>query len=170
MRELLLQQLDIPWALASGYYLPGLTDEIAHWRPSANAVGLVAREGSFYPEWPDEEQEPIPDTTVGWLLWHMEWWWSGAVEGTRGGRSPGPGEFAWSGSAGASRARLTGLHDEWVAILTTSDLSHSCTAPFPTPQPLSEIAAWLNVELMKNVAELGQLMRLRANRLPGDGD
>ena len=170
MRELLLQQLEIPWALASGYYLPGLTDEIAHWRPSANTVGLVAREGSFYPEWPDEEQEPISDTTVGWLLWHMEWWWSGAVEGTRGGRSPGPGEFAWSGSAGASRARLTGLHDKWVAILTTSDLSLSCTAPFPTPQPLSVIAAWLNVELMKNVAELGQLMRLRANRLPGDGD
>ena len=164
MRELLLRQLDIPWTLFSEYYLPAVTDDIAAWRPSANAVGLVIRDGTAYPEWPDETTEPIPDTTVGWLLWHIEWWWSNAIHGARGAGSTKPQAFGWSGSAEASRVRLIELHDQWVEILNTTDLDHQCDAPFPTPQPLSAIAGWVNVELMKNVAELGQLMRLRANR------
>jgi hypothetical protein len=55
------------------------------------------------------------------------------------------------------------LHDQWVRILKASDLASTCPAPLPTPQPLVTIASWVNVELAKNVAEIGQLLRLRQN-------
>jgi hypothetical protein len=164
MRKTLLQQLEIVWMLATQHYFPALTDELAHWNPSSNAVGLRMRDGAAYPEWPDEKSDPIPDTTAGWLLWHIEWWWSNAIEGVRGGASADPLSFAWSGSAEASRERLDLLHTQWVEILNSTPMDHQCAAPFPTPQPLSTIAAWVNMELMKNLAELGLLIRLRANR------
>jgi hypothetical protein len=163
MRKTLLQQLEIPWMLATEYYFPALTDELVHWRPSSNAVGLKMRDGAAYPEWPDERNQ-LPDTTAGWLLWHMEWWWSNAIEGVRAAQSADPQSFEWSGSADASRERLNTLHDRWVEILVTTPIDHVCISPFPEPQPLSTVAAWVNVELMKNVAELGLLIRLRANR------
>ena len=150
--------------LAAEYYLPALTEEFVHWEPSSNVVGLQVLDDAAYPDWPDESGDPIPDTTAGWLLWHMEWWWSNAIEGVRGGPSADPLRFAWSGSAKASRVKLKSLYDEWVEILNTTPMDHPCAAPFPTPQPLSVIAAWVNVELMKNVAELGLLIRLHANR------
>lgn len=164
MRELLLQQLDIPWTLGAGYCFPALTDELVHWKPSSNVVGLTIRDGAAYPEWPDESADPIPGTTAGWLLWHMEWWWSNAVEGVRNAPGAEPLGFAWSGSVEASRAKLNALQVKWVEILSATPMDHPCAAPFPTPQPLSVIAAWVNVELMKNVAELGLLIRLYANR------
>lgn len=163
LSEILLRQLDIPWMLASQYYLPSLTDELLHWEPSANCVGLRRDGDGFYPEWPGET-EPFPDTTAGWLMWHMEWWWTNAIAGVEGGEASDPLTFAWSGSAAAGRVRLARLHKQWVGILKSTDFDCLCSAPFPEPQPLSAVAAWLNVELMKNVAELGLLVRLYTNR------
>lgn len=41
MRALLLQQLSIPWSLATRHYLPALSDEIASWEPFMNVVKLA---------------------------------------------------------------------------------------------------------------------------------
>lgn len=164
MRELLLSQLDIPWSLATRYHLPAIkSDEVLHWAPSANTVRLQLQGDQFYADWPDEENPPLPDTTIGWLMWHIEWWWTDAIGGVRGITARDPSRVAWSGSREASHARLVELHDEWREILTTIDLDTICVAPWPTPQPLSTIASWVNVELMKNVAEIGQLLMLRNN-------
>ena len=163
-REVLVQQMAIPWALAESWCLPRLDDAMVHWAPSPHAVGLEARDGGWYPRMPDETAEPIPDVTCAWLLWHVEWWWSNALRGVAGEPALGPDDVPWSGGAGASRATIARLHDEWVAVLASADLDHPCSAPWPHPQPLSLVAAWVNLELMKNVAELGQLVRLHANR------
>ncbi len=165
MTDVLVQQLGITWSLATEWCLPRVTEEVAHWRPSSNAVGLEPREGGLFAQMPAEE-EAIPDVTCAWLLWHVEWWWSNAVRGVAGRPARGPGEVPWSGSPERSRARITRLHDEWLAIITTTDLDHPCSAPWPEPRPLGLVAGWVNIELMKNVAELGQLVRLHANRHP----
>ena len=136
-----------------------------HWEPTSNVVRLRKHEGSYYGDWPDEERQPIPDATIGWLLWHIEWWWTDAIAGVRGHTARPPTSVAWSGSLEASRHRLVELHDEWRDLLTTTDLDTTCSAPWPTPQPLSTIASWVNVELMKNIAEIGQLLRLHSNQL-----
>lgn len=98
MRALLLQQLSIPWSLATRHYLPALSDEIASWEPSMNVVKLADMHGWMIGEWPDEQSEPIPDSTAGWLLWHIEWWESDAVRG---------GEWSWQ--FGSLDPRLVGV-------------------------------------------------------------
>jgi hypothetical protein len=163
MRALLLQQLSIP-SLATRHYLPALSDEIASWEPSMNVVKLADMHGRMIGEWPDEQSEPIPDSTAGWLLWHIEWWWSEGVRGVNGHGSSDPSTHAWSGSVAASCSTLQELHDHWAELLSTTDLDHTRAGPLPSLQPLAVIGAWVNVELMKNVAELGQLIRLHANR------
>lgn len=166
MRDLLLQQLEIPWSLATRHYFPGVArDEVVvHWEPTSNVVRLRVRDEHYYADWPDEESHPMPDATIGWLLWHIEWWWADAIAGARGEAGQKPTSVPWSGSLQASQQQLTLLHDEWQNVLNTTDLDTACTAPWPTPQPLSTIAAWVNVELMKNVAEIGQILRLHGNQ------
>lgn len=137
---------------------------MVHREPSSNVTRLRMRDGDHYGDLPDEESDSIPDAAIGWLLWHMEWWWANAVAGARGGARQDPGSVTWSGSLSASRQRLTVLHDEWQEIVTKTELDAMCLAPWPTPQPLATIAAWVNVELMKNVAEIGQLLRLYGNQ------
>lgn len=60
MRALLLQQLSIPWSLATRHYLPALSDEIASWEPSMNVVKLAEMHGRMIGEWPGEQSDPIP--------------------------------------------------------------------------------------------------------------
>ncbi|BFO22883.1 hypothetical protein SHKM778_92710 [Streptomyces sp. KM77-8] len=62
---------------------------------------------------------------------------------------------------------LRALREEWLTVvdgLTEADLS--ATAPFPWPNDpahtKAHMVAWVNTELMKNVAEIGQLRLLRA--------
>jgi hypothetical protein len=56
--------------------------------------------------------------------------------------------------AAARRALLAGLdHD---------GLNRPVTCPWDTPKTLAHSASWLNIELTKNIAELGQLRLLRA--------
>lgn len=154
-RDLLLQQLEIPWSLATQYCFPALSDEMVDWAPSHNSL----RRG----QWPDEQADPIPDATIGWLLWHMEWWWTNAIRGVGDGPLADPHEVPWDRSVAASCTALAGLRDEWVRILSLTDIDRECRWPWESPKPLSDTAAWLNVELTKNVAELGQVVRLHAN-------
>lgn len=65
-----------------------------------------------------------------------------------------------------SVTQITVLHDTWVRLLAMTPLDQVCAGPWPTPQPFSTIAAWVNVELMKNVAEIGQTLRLHGNHTP----
>jgi hypothetical protein len=64
-------------------------------------------------------------------------------------------------------AWLRGLRDEWLAALDgLTDADLDATAPFPWQDDprhtVAHMAAWVNAELMKNVAEIGQLRLLRA--------
>lgn len=159
MRTLLLEQLEIPWALASRYILPNLTPAHLFWEPSRNVVSVKKTPEGWRSQLPESETPPVPDTTIAWLLWHIEWWWGDAVAGVEGRTARAPADVAWSGTLSDSLAELNRLHAAWVEILSQRDLAMRCAGPWPTPQPLSTIAGWVNVELMKNVAELGMVSR-----------
>jgi len=74
----------------------------------------------------------------------------------------------WPGSADAVRARFTDLRNEWVAAierLTDDDLRSPANCRWPMQdRPFSDIVGWLNVELMKNAAEIGYARFLYAVR------
>ena len=152
-------QFDIAWALTT-YHLEGLTTEECLWRPAP--VGLHVHldpNGEWRADWPDREGYDIGPPSIAWITWHISFWWSMTLD-----HSFGPGTLTreavtWPGSADAVRGRLTGLKEQWLAALGglgPEDLASSRHTRWPLQdRPFEEIVGWLNVELMKNAAEIG---------------
>ena len=152
-------QFDIAWALTS-YHLEGLTTEECLWRPAS--VGLHVHQdadGGWRADWPEREGYDIGPPSIAWITWHINFWWSMTLD-----YSFGPGTLTreavtWPGSADAVRARITGLKDQWLTALGRlgpDDLASSRLTRWPLQdRPFEEIVGWLNVELMKNAAEIG---------------
>jgi hypothetical protein len=168
LRDLLEWQLRLAWSLAE-LRLAGLTDAECRWEPAPGSWTVrPGPDGRWRPDWAEPEPDPVPTTTIGWLSWHLTWWWSTVLAHATGAAVPARTEVYWPGSAEATVAGLHRLHDGWAAVLADADLDVPIGYPWPAPRPLAQAAAWANQELMKNVAELGQLRDLhRALSRPG---
>ncbi|WP_447002145.1 DinB family protein [Saccharothrix isguenensis] len=159
--DLLRRQFDLTWALFE-YHLERLTSEDHLWEPA----GLVwtIRDGA--PDWAESEPDPTPVPTIAWVSWHIGWWWSVTIDHAAGRPTRERTDVVWPGPEFVADW-LRGLRDEWLQLLPGLDLA----APSDFPQPggtVGHTAAWVNAELMKNVAEIGQLRLLRAaGRCPG---
>lgn len=173
-RELLRWQFDLTWSLFE-YHLERLRPEDLMWEPGP-LCWTVRRdgEGHWVPDWADTEPDPVPVPTGAWLTWHMDWWWSVALEHLRGRIPPDRREVVWPGPERIVD-RLRDLRVHWSEVLERlreEDLE--APAPFPWPpdsgMTVAHTVAWVNAELMKNVSEVGQLMLLRASREPVDRD
>ena len=80
MRDVLLRQLELVWSFAVQFVLDGVQEELALWEPSTNVVTVHNAGGEWIADWPDEEHPPLPDATIAWLLWHIEFWWTNAAD------------------------------------------------------------------------------------------
>ena len=160
MRQLLLSQLDLAWGFATRFVIGEVDRELALWEPSAHTITVHSTEDGWLADWPDEEHPPLPDATVGWLLWHIEWWWNNACDATEGRPARKPDEVVWSGSADG----IVATHDRWRGILTRHDLDLPVPGLMPEPRPFWFVASWVNFELTKNLSEINQLKLQRANR------
>jgi hypothetical protein len=152
-------QFDIAWALTA-YHLEGLTTEECLWRPAR--VGLHVHQdpdGSWRADWPDREGYDIGPPSIGWITWHINFWWSMTLNHSFGDATLTREQVTWPGSADAVRARINQLKDEWreaVAGLGEDDLRSTRHTRWPMQdRPFGDIVSWLNVELMKNAAEIG---------------
>jgi hypothetical protein len=158
-------QFDLTWRLAQ-YHLPSLTDDACLWEPSPHSWTVrPSAEGMWHPDWADVEPDLIPTATIGWITWHMLWWWSGLIAATREETPPAHDEIPWPGSADAVVQRLESLAAEWSALLADlddPDLERPLAHPWSEPRPLRIALAWANAELMKNVAEIGYVRLLYA--------
>jgi hypothetical protein len=161
--ETLRWQFGLTWRLAQ-VHLPALSDETCLWEPTPHSWSVRrVSDGSWRSDWADSEPDPAPTVTIGWLTWHIIWWWSGLIAVVREEAPPRPQEVYWPGSADGVRRQLEGLHTEWTEILfglSTDDLERPLAYPWPEPRPLRYALAWCNSELMKNVAELGYVRLL----------
>lgn len=159
---LLSSQFQMAWALAS-HHLEGLTTEECLWRPAPRGLHL---DSNGVGEWPAHEGYDLGPPSIAWITWHMCFWWRKALEHLRGQTSLAFSSVTWPGTATLVRAELMSLCDEWrTTVLARGDLG----APQPASWPLldasgAEIAAWLNLELMKNAAEIGLVRFLYAVR------
>ncbi|MGW4502985.1 DinB family protein [Micromonospora sp. NPDC004336] len=150
------------------YHLERLEPADFLWEP-AEHCWTVRRDahGGWVPDWADSEPDPVPVPTVAWLTWHIGWWWTVTVDHLRGRPVRQRTDVGWPGAGEPTVAWLRGLRTEWLDVLdglTDADLDRA--APFPWQDDprhtVTHTAAWVNVELMKNVAEIGQLRLLRA--------
>jgi hypothetical protein len=168
-RDLLRWQFELTWSLFE-LHLAELTPEDFLWEPADHCWTVrQAGDGTWVPDWAESEPDPIPVPTIGWLSWHIGWWWTVTMDHAQGRRPPEREEITWPGDGQAAISWLRELHEEWLSIvdrLTDSDLDGP--APFPwqdsPDKTVAHMVGWVNSELMKNAAEIGQLRLLRAAR------
>ena len=158
-------QFDLAWALAD-LHLTALVPDDFLWEP-APLTWTVRPDanGVWRPDWADVEPDPVPVPTVAWLTWHIDWWWSTALDQLEGLAPRDRTEVTWPGPD-AVVARLRGLAARWRDALPGADPVAPSAFPWGagTDHTVAHTALWVNVELTKNVAEIGQLRLLRAAR------
>jgi hypothetical protein len=161
--SLLVEQFDLVWSLAS-LHLDALVEDDFLWQPTS-LVWTVHHgdDGLWRPDFAEVELDPIPVPTIAWLTWHIDWWWSTALAHASGQVVPGQTDVYWAGSGAVPRLRT--LAADWRALLTDADFTRPLAYPWDPPKTMGHTASWVNVELMKNVAEIGQLRLLRAAEL-----
>ncbi|MDP9848759.1 DinB family protein [Streptosporangium lutulentum] len=164
--DVLRWQFDLTWSLLE-LHLPRLEQEDFLWEPAAHYWTVRPGDGGWVPDWEETELDPIPVPTIGWVTWHIGWWWSVTIDHAQGRTPREREEIRWPGDGKATVEWLRGLRVEWLEVLerlTEADLD--ATAPFPwqdSPElTVAHMIGWVNAELMKNTAELGQLRLLRA--------
>src|ERR1041384_7117115 len=158
-RDLLRWQFELTWSLFE-HHLELLDPADLLWEPQTPAVFTMRHNGTGWDrDWPTPEQEPTGVATAAWLTWHIGWWWTAAVDHVRGDE---PREVVWPGPELAVEW-LRGLRAQWLDVLATADLEATTGFPWPAgTMSRAHTLAWVNAELMKNVAEIGQLRRLAA--------
>lgn len=166
---LLRWQFDLAWSLFD-YHLAQLEPGDFLWEPAALCWTMHrAEDGTWTPDWADSEPDPVPVPTVGWLSWHLGWWWSVALDQLQGHEPRERTAVAWPGPGEPTVSWLRGLRADWLAALdrlTDADLAAAVAflAEGDPRRTLGHLIAWANAELMKNVAEIGQLRLQRAAR------
>ncbi|MBN8467379.1 DinB family protein [Corallococcus exiguus] len=159
LRSVLLTQLDTAWALTQ-YHLNGLTTQECLLRPARKGLHVEqGPDGVWRAEWPESEGYDIGPASIAWLTWHMGFWWSMVHDHSFGTGALKREDVHWPGTAEGVQAWITRLHDQWrsaVMGLDDSELHASTRTRWPLEgRPFADIVAWVNLELMKNAAELG---------------
>ncbi|GAA1459898.1 DinB family protein [Nocardiopsis exhalans] len=162
-RDLLRDQYDMTWALFE-YHLERLQPEDFLWEPAELCWTLRQGPGGVWtPDWADSEPDPVPVPTIAWLTWHIGWWWTVTLDHTLGRTPQERAEIRWPGEE-RTADWLRGLNLDWVEALSEVDLDSPASFPWQgaNGKTNAHTAAWVNSELMKNAAEVGQLRMLRA--------
>ena len=160
---ILEQQLHLTWSLAN-QVLQDMTDTEALWTPADDSYTVRDETPSgWVADWHEPEPSPAPPASIAWLLWHVTWWWSMVIDHSFGGGTLRRQDVLWPG-AEASLRELTELHDRWVELLaelTDDDLGDNGRTrwPYTDGRAFGHVVAWVNVELTKNVAEIGLTRR-----------
>ncbi len=160
-------QFGVAWRFGERFVLPHLSDAACLWLPGGQGVSVHrASDNRWVADWPGEEVDgPPPVASVGWLTWHVQWWWSGAIAGALGVPGPDRDEVSWAGDADSVRAELAKLAGTWSDVLDrthAAELDSPTSYPIEAVQPRWRLYAWVNFELTKNLAEIGDALRFYA--------
>ncbi|RFU88231.1 DinB family protein [Streptomyces triticagri] len=164
---LLRWQFDLTWALFE-YHLERLEPDDFLWEAARPSWTLhPTPDGGWVPDFAETEPDPVPVPTIAWLSWHIGWWWGMAADHAHGRSPRDRADIDWPGAGAPAVAWLRALRTDWLEALDTLTATDLTTvAPFPwandPAHTTAHMIAWVNAELMKNAAEIGQLRLQRA--------
>lgn len=169
VRDAALDQFDLVRTFAE-LHLDALREDDFRWAPTE--LHWTVHQGAdsrWYPDWADAEPDPIPVPTVAWLTWQMSWWWATALDDLAGRPHRKREDVTWPGTGAASIAEIRSLATAWrdaVAALGEADWQRPSGFPWTVDagKTVTDAVLWVNVELTKNISEIGQLRLLRAAR------
>jgi hypothetical protein len=164
----LSRQFDTAWALTH-YHLESLTTQECLWRPADAGLHVhQGADGSWQAAWPEHEGYSLGPSSIAWLTWHLQFWWSMVLDHCFAQGTLKREDVIWPGSAHTVRARITALEQQWRAVLgglTDEQLQETGRTQWPfKDRPLGDVIAWANVELTKSAAEIGYARFLYARR------
>jgi DinB family protein len=169
MIEHIRLQFDLAWALTD-LHLTALSENDFWWEP-ADLCWTVRRDdaGQWQVDFADVEPDPVPVPTIAWLAWHIDFWWSAAIDSLQGRVAVAAADVTWAGSGSAAVARIRTLAELWrnlLAGMTAADLARASGFPWRIDdgRTVADTALWVAVELTKNASEIGQLRLLHAAR------
>jgi DinB superfamily len=166
MTDEILWQFDLTWALTD-LHLSALVDDDFLWQPAPLCWTVRPdASGVWRPDWADTEPDPLPVPTIGWLTWHIDWWWTVAIDHLTGANPRDRTDITWPGDGAAAVSRLRELARRWRELLAGADLDRPSSFPWGADagRTVAHTALWVNVELTKNISEIGQLRLIRAAR------
>lgn len=155
--------------------LDRLTDEDCLWEPASNCWSVRRQsDGTWAADWAMPEPDPVPATSIGWVMWHIGFWWQRTYDQCFGEIDPAGEARDWSavaattpwpGDVTAAVNWLGECRDRWIAALECLDetalaSSERCSWFADGACSLGHVLAWGNIELMNNAAEIGQLRHL----------
>ena len=157
---LIQSQFDVVWKLAQ-LILPKLITEDHFWEPVLGSWSMRKNQKGWWKvDLEIPEPEPTPTSTIAWLTWHIQWWWSSFFAVYDKKKPFEISEIAWPGNASEVNKMLNELHDRHAALLASMNeaaLSEMFEYPWQKPRQFRFALGWVNIELMKNVAEIGQV-------------
>jgi len=158
IKESILFQLDMCWQLYL-YHTDNIGEEEAHWSFSPKGLQVRKKDGEWCIDWPETESYEIGPSSIAWIMWHIIYWWSIALDKNFGEGTLEKEDILWPGSVEKAKATIESLHNKWISRLNDlSDedfqLKHYAKWPLEDTS-FANIALWLNAELMKNAAEIG---------------
>jgi hypothetical protein len=167
-RGTLMRQFETAWRLAS-IHLDGLATEECLWRPAREGLHVHrVSDGTWRADWPHHEGYALGPPSIGWLTWHLGFWWSMVLDHSFGNGSLSRDNVMWPGNADDVRQWIGRLQGQWRAVLeqvTDDELRSAQRTRWPfQDRPFADVVAWVNVELTKNAAEIGYARFLYAVR------
>jgi hypothetical protein len=161
-------QFRLAWGLADEVHLRRLTDDACLWLPHPDSWTVRDDDtGRWVADWVEPEPMNAPPPSIAWLTWHMLWWWSGALSTVSGGDPGRRDEVYWPGTTRETVTQLRDLASRWEAVtwdLDQDSLARPTAFPWPDARPLIYTIAWVPLELMKNIAEIGEIVNMYTNR------
>ncbi|GAB2566306.1 DinB family protein [Gracilibacillus alcaliphilus] len=142
------------------YHLTSLEQEEYSWR-SPNA-GLYIQEegGKWFAKLPESEAYEIGTPSIAWTLWHITFWWEMVLDHSFGEGTLTQEDIKVHEQVESVKTAIHTLIEKWEQILagvTEEELYSKAYSKFPFNNEVAfhQLASWLNLELMKNAAEIG---------------
>ncbi len=158
IKENILFQLDMCWQLYL-YHTDNIGEEEALWAYSLTGLQVRKQEDGWYIDWPETESYEIGPSSIAWIMWHIIYWCSTALDYNFGEGTLKKEDIHWPGSVEKAKATISLLHDRWVSKLKElpdADDQLKQYAKWPlADRSFTDTALWLNAELIKNAAEIG---------------
>lgn len=164
--DTLLFQFDIACQMLD-FHLHDMDNGTCLWRPGGRGLHVTESQGIWKADWPENEDYGMGASSIAWTTWHILFWWSMVFDHSFGSGTLTKEAVLWPGSAQAVKAEIELLEDKWRSLLSTltdDELKSSSRTKWPFEnRPFYELAAWLNLELMKNAAEIGYCRFMKAS-------
>jgi len=167
-RRYLVRQFETAKKLLD-FHLDGLTTEECLWRPAQQGLHVHrTAEGHWRADWPDHEGYDLGPPSIAWVTWHVGFWASLVLDHSFGDATLTREKIHWPGNADDVRAWIHRLLTDWRAAIEQireEELQSTERTRWPFQgRPFGDVIAWVNVELVKNAAEIGYARFLHAAR------